>query len=204
MITFGLLVLFLIGLFFYILYSIVHIAFVEVGFSRLEGSFIVFGSIIFGLVDLPLFTYNNWIIAINIGGAAIPIIISIYLIMKKEFMGKAIIGILIVSFFTYNITEVSSKGVTSSFPFWLLPPVVASIFSLMTSYKRPKEAAPLAYVTGTLGVLIGADFFHLPEILRMYTPNTVMASIGGAAIFDMVFLAGIIAVLVDSLFIIKR
>jgi len=30
------------------------------------------------------------------------------------------------------------------------------------------------------------------------------ASIGGAAIFDMVFLAGIIAVLIDSLFILKR
>jgi uncharacterized membrane protein len=204
MIGFGLLVLFIIGLFFYILYSIFYSTFVEVGFSRWEASFIVFGSIIFGLVDVPLFVYNNWMIAINIGGAVIPIAISMYLIMKKKFIGKAIIGIVIISFFTYNVTEVSSRGVTSSFPFWLLPPVAASIFSLMASYKKPKKAAPLAYVTGTLGVLIGADFFHLPEILRMHTAHTVTASIGGAAIFDMVFLAGIIAVLVDSLLIVKR
>ncbi len=204
MITFGLLVLFIIGLIFYILYSIFYSAFIEVGFSRWEASFIVFGSIVFGLVDIHLFTHHNWIIAINIGGAVIPIAISIYLIMKKGFAGKALMGILIVSFFTYNVTEVTGKGVTSSFPLWLLPPIVASMFSLMASYKKPKKAAPLAYVTGTLGVLIGADFFHMPEILGANLSHTVVASIGGASIFDMVFLAGIIAVLVDSLFILKR
>lgn len=202
--TFELLVLFIIGLFFYILYSLFYSAFVEVGFSRWEASFIVFGSIVFGMVDIPLFVYRNWVIAINIGGAAIPIAISVYLMIKKRFVWSAIAGIFIVSFFTYSVTAVSSRGVTSSFPLWLLPPVIASMFSLAASYKKPKKAAPLAYVTGTLGVLVGADFLHLPELLGTPMSHRIVASIGGAAIFDMVFLAGIIAVLVDSLFILKR
>jgi len=204
MITFGLLVLFAIGLAFYILYSIFYSAFVEVGFSRWEASLIVFGSIVFGMVDIPLFAYRNWVIAINVGGAAIPVAVSIYLMAKKKFVWSAMVGILIVSFLTYNVTEVSSRGVTSSFPLWLMPPLVASIFSLMASYKKPKGTAPLAYVTGTLGVLVGADLFHMPEILGTHVSHRIVASVGGASIFDMVFLAGIIAVLVDSLFILKK
>ncbi|HDH81992.1 MAG TPA: DUF1614 domain-containing protein [Thermoplasmatales archaeon] len=204
MIAFGLLVLFIVGLASYILYSIFYSAFVEVGFSRWEATFIVFGSIVFGLIDLPLFIYHNWIIAINIGGALIPILISIYLMAKKRFAVSALVGIIIVAFFTYNVTEVTAAGISSSFPFWLLPPAVASLFSLLVSYKKPKKAAPLAYVTGTLGVLVGADLFHLPELLQTHLSHAVEASIGGAAIFDMVFLAGIIAVLIDSLFILKK
>jgi len=204
MITFGLLVLFVIGLAFYILYSLFYNAFVEVGFSRWEAGLIVFGSIIFGLVDMPLFVYRNWVIAINVGGAAIPVAISIYLMAKKKFVWTAVAGIILVSLITYNVTEVSSKGVTSSFPLWLMPPIIASIYSMMASYKKPKRAAPLAYVAGTLGVLIGADFLHMPEILGTPASHRIVASIGGASIFDMVFLAGIIAVLVDSLFILKR
>jgi uncharacterized membrane protein len=86
----------------------------------------------------------------------------------------------------------------------LLPPAVASLYSLLASYKRPKRAAPLAYVTGTLGVLVGADVLRLPELLHTELSAVTTASIGGAAIFDMVFLAGIIAVLIDSVFILKR
>jgi len=204
MITFGLLVLFIIGLAFYLLYSIFYSAFVEVGFSRWEASVIVFGSIFFGLVDVPLFVYNNWVIAINIGGALIPIIVSLYLMEKKKFIGKALAGIIIVAFLTYNVTEVTAAGISSSFPLWLLPPAVASLFSIIASYKKPKRAAPLAYVSGTLGVLVGADFFHLPELLGRSIPHRIVASIGGASIFDMVFLAGIIAVLLDSILIARK
>ena len=204
MTTFGLLTLFIIALIFYIIFSLFYSAFVEVGFSRREATLIVFGSLVFGLVDMYLFTYENWRIAVNVGGAVIPVLVSIYLTAQRRFAASAVLGIAIVAFFTYNVTEVTSSGITSAFPFWLIPPIAASLYSLVASYKKPRQAAPLAYVTGTLGVLMGADFFHLPELLRTETAGTVTASVGGAAIFDMVFLAGIIAVLIDSLFILKR
>jgi len=200
----GLLTLFIIALILYIIFSLFYSAFVGVGFSRPEAALIVFGSLIFGLVDIYLFTYENWRIAVNVGGAVIPVLVSIYLTAQRKFAASAVLGIAIVAFFTYNVTEVTRSGITSAFPFWLLPPAVASLYSLLASYKKPRRAAPLAYVTGTLGVLVGADFFHLSELLRTETAGTMTASIGGAAIFDMVFLAGIIAVLIDSLFILKR
>jgi hypothetical protein len=48
----------------------------------------------------------------------------------------------------------------------------------------PEQSAPLAYVCGTLGVLLGADISRLEEIRRLGAPQ---ASIGGAGTFDGIF-----------------
>jgi uncharacterized membrane protein len=59
----------------------------------------------------------------------------------------------------------------------------------------------VAYIAGTLGTLIGADLLNLPAILRGSllptapgeTPSRVVSSIGGAGVFDGIFLTGILA-----------
>jgi uncharacterized membrane protein len=56
----------------------------------------------------------------------------------------------------------------------------------------PEQRAVLAYIGGTLGVLIGADLLHLRDIGKTWAP---VASIGGAGTFDGIFLSGFIAVL---------
>ena len=56
----------------------------------------------------------------------------------------------------------------------------------------PENSAPLAYICGTLGVLIGADILRLKDIKQMGVPT---AAIGGAGTFDGIFFTGIIAVL---------
>ena len=56
----------------------------------------------------------------------------------------------------------------------------------------PAHSAPLAYISGTLGVLIGADLLRLRDIGKLGLP---MASIGGAGTFDGIFLTGLVAVL---------
>ena len=62
-----------------------------------------------------------------------------------------------------------------------------------TEYGEVADAsAPLAYISGTLGVLIGADLLRLNDMRRFGTP---FASIGGAGTFDGIFLTGIVAVL---------
>jgi uncharacterized membrane protein len=50
----------------------------------------------------------------------------------------------------------------------------------------------MAFISGTMGVLIGADLLHLDDIRKMGTP---VASIGGAGSFDGIFISGIVAVL---------
>jgi uncharacterized membrane protein len=59
-----------------------------------------------------------------------------------------------------------------------------------------ERAAPLAYIGGSLGTLIGADLLNLRAIRGLGAP---VASIGGAGTFDGIFLIGIVAVLIASL-----
>jgi uncharacterized membrane protein len=50
----------------------------------------------------------------------------------------------------------------------------------------------IAFVSGVMGTLIGADLLNLDHIAGLGAP---VASIGGAGTFDGIFLTGIVAVL---------
>jgi uncharacterized membrane protein len=69
----------------------------------------------------------------------------------------------------------------------LLPPLLAAGVALVLAFRR---APPVAYVSGTMGTLIGADLLNLGRVVEMGAP---MVSIGGAGTFDGVFLTGILA-----------
>jgi uncharacterized membrane protein len=199
----------------YIVYLIITKAFKDMGFSSLEAIIIIFVSFIFGfdiilfgfnISNIYLFTYENWLVGINTGGAIIPILLSIYLTSKNKIpLKKIAVGILIVTAITFLVTTpVAGKGIVSPFPYWLLPAIFASLASIFLSWKNFQQAAPLAYVSGTIGVLIGADFLHLPELLSIPIEQSTFAVIGGANVFDMVFITGILAVIVDGILMYKQ
>jgi uncharacterized membrane protein len=202
----------------YIVYLIITKAFHEMGFSSLVAMVIVFVSFLLGsgIIDgyaglnfsnIPLFSYNTyWIVGINVGGAVIPVLLSIYLSLKNRLRPLTVLlGIGIVSAVTFFVTYPDpEKGIVSTFPFWLLPIVFASFISIVFAWKEKSKAAPLAYTIGTLGVLIGADGFHLMSLLQYNVQTTKNAVIGGASVFDMVFITGILAVFLDGLLLIQK
>src|SRR5260370_408837 len=59
------------------------------------------------------------------------------------------------------------------------------------------NAAPLAYIAGSMGTLIGADLTNFDKVAGLGAP---VASIGGAGTFDGIFLTGILAVLLAGLY----
>jgi uncharacterized membrane protein len=59
------------------------------------------------------------------------------------------------------------------------------------------NTAPLAYISGSMGTLIGADLTNLDKVQGIGAP---VASIGGAGTFDGIFLTGILAVLLAGLY----
>ena len=69
----------------------------------------------------------------------------------------------------------------------LIPPLVAAGVGLILAYG---DAPAVAYVSGCLGTLIGADLWNLP---RATDVGASIISIGGAGTFDAVFLSGILA-----------
>ncbi len=131
------------------------------------------------------------IIAINVGGAVIPIALSLYLLFKNDIWLPAIIATAVVSAVCYAVAE-PVRGAGIAIPLFI-PPLVACGVSCIVAWSR---AAPVAYVSGSLGTLIGADLMNFGAIRDLGTP---VASIGGAGTFDGIFVTGIGAVLLAAL-----
>jgi uncharacterized membrane protein len=131
------------------------------------------------------------VIAINVGGALIPGIMSLYLITRRRLWGLGAIAIAGVAA-VCNVLAEPIPGVGITLPVFV-PSVTAGIIAMLLSRTH---AAPLAYVGGSIGTLVGADLLNLGAIRHLGAP---VASIGGAGTFDSVFLTGILAVLIASL-----
>ncbi|MCD6429199.1 DUF1614 domain-containing protein [bacterium] len=129
-------------------------------------------------------------IAINLGGAVIPIIISTYLFLQVENVFPILITLVLMVIVSKMFSRVI-PGVGVGIPA-LVPPLFAALFSLIF---YPQNPAICAYISGTLGTLIGADILNLHRIKRF--PGVV--SIGGAGVFDGIFLAGVIAVFLTAI-----
>ena len=130
------------------------------------------------------------IVAINVGGAVIPIMLSFYLLVRYDLWGLGAVATAIVGFVVHQMAT-PIPGVCISVP-TIAPPLLAAVAALILSRRF---AAPLAYIGGSLGVLIGADLTNLGELRRLGAP---VASIGGAGTYDGIFLTGVIAVLLAS------
>jgi uncharacterized membrane protein len=127
------------------------------------------------------------VIAVNLGGAVIPTLLSLYLLVKNRIYGKGLVSIAIVSIIVHWAAR-PVPGVGIAVPIFI-PPLAAAAIALLLSQR---SAPPLAYIAGSLGTLIGADLLNLNVIQGLGAP---IASIGGAGTFDGIFLTGILAVL---------
>ena len=122
--------------------------------------------------------WKGTVVAVNVGGAVIPTLMSIYLLVQRDLWVKGLLATAIVALVIHWMAE-PVPGLGIAVPVFM-PVVVTAIVAMLLSRE---DAAPLAYVAGSLGTL-GAP----------------IASIGGAGTFDGIFLTGILAVLLASLY----
>ncbi|KUO86077.1 MAG: hypothetical protein AT712_07245 [Caldivirga sp. CIS_19] len=82
----------------------------------------------------------------------------------------------------------------------IVPPILAALMSYMaialTSNVYIFVTPVVAYVTGVLGTLIGADLLNISKVIEA---APIIADIGGAGTFDGIFFTGILAVFYASL-----
>ena len=132
------------------------------------------------------------VIAVNVGGAVIPTLMSLYLLITREMWVKGLIATAIVAVVLHWLAD-PVPGVGIAVPvFW--PALITAVVAWILAREN---AAPLAYVAGSLGTLIGADLTNLDKVRGLGAP---VASIGGAGTFDGIFLTGILAVLLAGLY----
>ena len=128
------------------------------------------------------------LVALNLGGALIPLVVYLYLPgTNLRMFPYALLGVLSTAIVVHLVARrVPSLGIaTPAF----IPPIAAALAAYIIAPSAPNI---VAYVSGTLGTLIGADLTNLRGIGELGAP---VASIGGAGTFDGVFLTGIIAVI---------
>ena len=198
-------------------FKILHYAYERMGISPRSAMWILLLTLLGSSINIPLAEFppervisgtvvhqfgmryvvpvvHQWpgtVLAINVGGALIPILLSLYLAFKNRIVGKSAIAVAAVALVTHHLAQ-PVRGVGITLPIFI-PPIVAVVCALILSWR---QAGPLAYVGGSMGTLIGADLMNLGKIHGLGAP---VASIGGAGTFDGVFLVGIVAVLLASL-----
>lgn len=189
------------------------IAFDKLGLSAASAFLLLTASLLGSAVNLPLFTMQAepppeftpppWrgllrlpsreftgktLITVNVGGCLIPFAFSLYLLSHTPLpWGQVLLAIAGVAAISRLISQ-PIPGMGIGMPIFVAPVSAALIAIILNA----EQSAPLAYVCGTLGVLIGADLLRLNDIRRLGAP---FASIGGAGTFDGIFITGVVAVL---------
>jgi uncharacterized membrane protein len=164
---------------------------INIPVTRISGGPVVSQQVVnfFGMrYVIPLLEqHEQTVIAVNVGGAVIPTLISLYLLVQTGLLVRSVLGVAIVSAIVHRLAR-PVPGVGIAIPLFV-PPLVAAFTGLLLA---PAQAPAVAYIAGTMGCLIGADLLNLHRLAGLGAP---VASIGGAGTFDGIFFTGIIAVL---------
>jgi uncharacterized membrane protein len=136
-------------------------------------------------------SWPGTVLAVNVGGAVIPTLMSTYLVFRYQLWLKAAIATAVIAF-VIHMMATPVQGIGIAVPVFA-PVVITAIMAVILSREY---AAPLAYIGGSMGTLIGADLLNLDKISGLGAP---VASIGGAGTFDGIFLTGILAVLLAGI-----
>ncbi len=195
-------------------FGVIGIAFERLGLDERSAWLLLMTTLFGSMVNLPLFSVpaqappedspverlrRQWglpkqpftgrtVVAVNVGGAVTPVAFSLYLISHTPLgLAEVVPAVGVVTAVAY-LTSSPIPGVGIGMPIFVAPLTAAAVAMSID----PAHAAPLAYIGGTLGVLIGADLLRLRAIGRLGAP---VAAIGGAGTFDGIFLTGILAVL---------
>lgn len=131
------------------------------------------------------------VVAVNVGGALIPGLISLYLLVRHRLWVRGLLAIACVAAVCHLLAR-PVPGLGIALPVFV-PAIASAVVALILSLRR---AAPLSYIGGSLGTLLGADLLNLGRVQGLGAP---VVSIGGAGTFDGIFLTGVLAVLIASL-----
>jgi uncharacterized membrane protein len=192
-------------------------AYMRTGFSSRGAMFVLAGTLVGSYFNLPLFelperqvvsgrlvnyfgmqyvvpvvvAWPGTVVAVNVGGAVIPVLVSAYLLVERRLWVQAPVAILCVAAISHMLAH-PVPGIGIAVPIFV-PALATAVTALLLSRRH---AAPLAYIAGSCGTLVGADLLNLGRLQGLGAP---VASIGGAGTFDGIFLTGVLAVLIAGL-----
>jgi len=214
---FSILVLLFAGLIILIQLRILRYAYMRLGVGPGAALLLLFGSLIGSYFNVPItvlpgppvrsgqiveffgmryvvplvVAWPGTVLAVNVGGAVIPTLMSAYLVVRYQLWLKATLATIAIALVIHAMAT-PVPGIGIAVPVFV--PVAAT--AILAFVLSREYAPPLAYIGGSMGTLIGADLLNLDKISGLGAP---VASIGGAGTFDGIFLTGILAVLLAGI-----
>jgi uncharacterized membrane protein len=149
---------------------------------------------LFGLRRRFLPGAGEWytILAINVGGALVPLLIVLYEFGRIATRGsRALLATVIATLVNILVCYWVSRPV-AGVGIALNPFIPAGLAVLCAWLLLPTFAPPVAFSAGVLGPVVGADLLHIP---RLRDIRARVMSIGGAGTFDGIVLSGLAATL---------
>lgn len=137
------------------------------------------------------------LVSINFGGAILPLCISLYLVYQAASITSSSLlvpvgmGILIVAIVTFFATR-PVPGVGLDVPL-LIPALTALLIGMLLFGATGIPATVVAFVSGTVGTLLGGNIAQLFRIKDLEVPEM---SIGGAGTFSAIFICCILPALI--------
>lgn len=135
------------------------------------------------------------IVAVNVGGCLIPTALAVYLASHIWHGGgrpqiALVIAMAINIFVCWRIAR-PIEGLGIAIPAFV-PPLVAVLASwlLLADDQYDLLRAPVAFIAGVSGPLIGADLLNLRKFERL---SAGVISVGGAGTFDGIVISGLVA-----------
>jgi uncharacterized membrane protein len=197
----------------FLIFMLPAVAFAKLGLSPVIGLFFFWLCLVGSLINIPVYRresehpaepddfamlfnrffnvriphFHQQVISLNLGGAILPGLLSLYLLSRVPF-APVFMATVITTICSYLLSK-PVKGVGIVVPAFI-PPIIAAIAALILSDRM--QAPAVAYISGVMGTLIGADLLRLHQV-RKY--GVSFLSIGGAGVFDGIFIVGIISVL---------
>ena len=195
------------------------LALYKLGISPLMGLVIVLAIIIGSFINVPIKRYpithtkspntriifgltpwlsprvikrDELIIAINVGGCVVPLLLTVYLLvplLTAPTIVISIIAIIINVALCYHISELK-PGIGILMPAFY-PGVIAALSGWLL---YPENPSAIAFCSGVLGPLIGADVLRLNQVVKLGGGSV---SIGGAGTFDGIIISAFIALLLS-------
>lgn len=199
----------------FVLFSVgaIGITFQKLGMSPASGVMFFLLSLIGSMINIPLQQKNaaspdcaepadlfksfyglkpsclqKQVLAVNLGGAVLPLLFCLFLFFRAPLVSTLVCTLIMIV--VCKALSRPAPGIGITIPAFI-PPIISAVLAILIAGRA--NAAPVAYISGVLGVLIGADLLNLRAIQKF---GRGVMSIGGAGVFNGIFLVGMIAVLI--------
>ena len=179
------------AVFVFLFYKVMSFSFRKMGIPRHLVIPALVAILIGGVFNIPIWHSGGTTVAVNVGGAIIPLLMSLYLLRKAPPF-KTALAVAVVATVSGLLAEVDANGIRLHFGFVILPVTAVSVALILAGRKAPQ----VAFIAGTIGGIIGVDLVHLRELIHL---GAAYMSIGGRGVFDGVFTTGIIAAVLAGL-----